>query len=226
VSKEINEGTLVQLRAFLAQGEFAQNQRLPPERELCEQLGASRSELRKALAVLESEGAVWRHVGKGTFIGNGNGDTGEKQSIANIAKRTTPQQVMQARLVLEPQLAKQAALHATAEHMEQLHENCITARKAETWRQYETLDNRFHGLISLATQNIPLIAMYDQLNALRRTVVWGRLRTRHNQPPEDHHSFAEHESILQAIENRDTEAALLAMKTHLRSVNTAHFPEH
>ena len=224
MNKEISEGTLVQLRAFIAQGEFSPNQRLPPERELCEQLGASRSELRKAFAVLESEGSIWRHVGKGTFIGNGNGEHGEMQSIANIAKRTTPQQVMQARLVLEPQLAREAALHATAEHMEQLYDNCTNARKTESWRQYETLDNRFHALISQATQNIPLIAMYDQLNALRRTVVWGRLRTRNDQPPEDHHSFAEHESILQAIDNRDTEAALLAMKTHLRSVSAAHFP--
>ena len=224
MSKEINEGALVQLRAFIAQGEFSLDQRLPPERELCEQLGLARSELRKAFAVLESEGAIWRHVGKGTFVGNGHGEGSDMQSISSIAKRTTPQQVMHARIVLEPQLAREAAMHATAEHMEQLQENCASARKAESWRQYETLDNRFHSLISQATQNTPLIAMYDHLNALRRTVNWGRLRRRHNQPPDDHHSFAEHEAVLQAIGNRDTDAAVQAMKVHLRSVHGALFP--
>ena len=105
MNREINEGALVQLRAYVAQGEFSINQRLPPERELCEQLGLARSELRKAFAVLESEGTIWRHVGKGTFVGSGHGEGSDLQSIASIAKRTTPQQVMHARIVLEPQLA-------------------------------------------------------------------------------------------------------------------------
>jgi DNA-binding FadR family transcriptional regulator len=224
VNKETSEGALVQLRAFIAQGEFALSDRLPPERELCESLGIARSELRKAFAVLEAEGAISRHVGRGTFVGNCHGHGSDFQSIASIAKRTTPQEVMYARLVLEPQLAREAALHATTEHMEQLHESCSRARMAASWRQYETLDNQFHGLIAEAAQNTPLIAMYDQLNALRRTIVWGRLRRRHDTPPADHHSFAEHEAILSTIEQRDTEAALFAMKVHLKSVSRSLFP--
>ncbi|MFK7857209.1 MAG: FadR/GntR family transcriptional regulator [Granulosicoccus sp.] len=224
MNKETSEGALVQLRAYIAQGEFALNDRLPPERELCDQLGIARSELRKAFAVLESEGAIWRHVGRGTFVANGQGHGADFQSIAAIAKRTTPQQVMYARLVLEPQLAREAALHATSEHVEQLTDICDKSRQAVSWRQYETLDNRFHSLITEATQNTPLIAMYDQLNALRRTIVWGRLRRRHNQPPEDHHSFTEHEAILAAIEQRDTDAAQLGMRSHLKSVSASLFP--
>lgn len=224
MNKEIGEGALVQLRAYIAQGEFTLNDRLPPERELCEKLGIARAELRKAFAVLEAEGAIWRHVGRGTFVANGQGHGADFQSIAAIAKRTTPQQVMYARLVLEPQLAREAALCATAEHVEQLRDICAKARIAGTWRQYETLDNRFHSLVTEATQNTPLIAMYDQLNALRRTVVWGMLRQRYDRPPEDHHSFIEHESILVAIEERDTEAAQMGMKAHLSSVRDSLFP--
>ena len=62
-------GALVQLRAYIAQGGFAVDDRLPPERVLCETLGVTRSGLRRAFAVLESEGSVRRHVGRGTFIG-------------------------------------------------------------------------------------------------------------------------------------------------------------
>ena len=221
---ENSEGALIQLRAYIAQGEFEHNDRLPAERELCETLGIARSELRKAFVILESEDAIWRHVGRGTFVGNRNGKGADFLSIACIAKRTTPREVMHARLVLEPMLAREAALQATAEHVEQLHDSCINAREATTWRQYESLDNQFHSLVTEATQNTPLITMYEQLNALRRTVVWGRLHRRTETPTPDHHSYAEHEAILAAIEQRDTDAAQARMKTHLVAVSNDMFP--
>ncbi|TIW47875.1 MAG: GntR family transcriptional regulator, partial [Mesorhizobium sp.] len=60
---------LVQLQAYLAQMDHAGETRLPAERELSESLGVSRGDLRKALAVLEKDGRIWRHVGRGTFVG-------------------------------------------------------------------------------------------------------------------------------------------------------------
>lgn len=224
MKRDNGDGSLVQLRAYIAQGEFSPNDRLPPERILSEELGIARSELRKAFAVLESEGSIWRHVGRGTFVGGGQITGPNFQAMGAIAKRTSPQEVMYARLVLEPQLAREAAQSATADNVEQLQETCKQARLAETWRHYETLDNQFHNLISEATQNTPLIALYEQLNALRRTIVWGHLRRRYVQPPVDHHSFDEHEAILLAVQNRDTEGAENGMRKHLLSVRYALFP--
>lgn len=215
---EIGEGALVQLRAYIAQGQFATNDRLPSERILCDELGVSRAELRKAFAVLEAEGSIWRHVGRGTFVGNATAGSSDHMGIAAIAKRTTPREVMYARLLLEPMLAREAAMHATAAHVEELRKITINSRAAKTWREYESLDNEFHSLIAATTQNTPLIAMYDQLNALRRTVVWGRLRDRPDQPPSDHHSFTEHQAILTAIEDRDAQSAHDGMRSHLQSV--------
>lgn len=222
--KETEQGVLVQLRAYIAQGDFVLDDKLPSERVLCDTLGVTRSELRKAFAVLEAEGTVWRHVGRGTFVGNGLVRSTDPHSISGIAKRTTPQQVVYARFVLEPQLAREAALHATTEHMEHLQDCCDKARLASTWRQYETLDNRFHSIIAEATQNTPLVAMHNQLNALRRAVVWGRLRSHRDKPPINHHSFAEHENILAAIAERDANAALQQMQAHLTSVKASLFP--
>jgi len=217
------DGALVQLRAYIAQGGFALDDRLPPERRLCETLGVTRSELRRAFAVLESEGSVWRHVGRGTFIGAGPAQ-GDETSIAAIAKRTTPREVMHARLLLEPMLCREAAIHATAEHVEALRDTTERSRQARTWREYETLDNLFHRTIAEATQNTPLIGMFDQLNAVRRAVIWGRLRQRSDRPPDDHHSFAEHEAILDAVEERDTAGARDLMRRHLESVGASLFP--
>lgn len=209
-------GALTQLRAYLAQHDLPVNTRLPAERELCENLGVSRNELRKALAVLEDNGELWRHVGKGTFIGSR--PVVEDLSVAGIAARTNPGEVMRARLIFEPLLAGEAALNATSDHIAEMKLCLKLSSEAKTWRQYESNDNRFHRTISEASGNSVLEALFDQLNAIRRTVVWGRLRDNASSPPPNHHSFVEHNNVLEAIENRDFRAARAAMNKHLTSV--------
>ena len=110
---------------------------------------------------------------------------------------------MRARLAIEPELAREAALHATADDIAEM-KLCVSgARGAETWRQYENWDNRLHRAIAAAAHNALLLAIFDTVNAVRRTVVWGRLRDDAPHPPADHHSFAEHAAIVEAIEERD-----------------------
>ncbi len=210
------DGALTQLRAWLAQRDLPPDGRLPPERELCEILGVSRGELRKALAELEKNGELWRHVGKGTFIGARPVE--EFSSVAAIAERSNPFEVTEARLLIEPVLAREAAVNATGSHLEEM-SRCIRAqREATTWRQYESADNRLHRTVAEAAGNTVLTALFDQLNAVRRAVVWGRLREKSDQPPTDHHSFAQHEMIVTAISERDTEGAFQAMHDHLVTV--------
>jgi DNA-binding FadR family transcriptional regulator len=209
------EATLVQLRAWLTRHDFAPGTRLPPERELCEILGVSRGNLRKALARLEGESQLWRHVGKGTFVG---ARRIEVMSLADIDRATNPAEVMRTRILIEPVIAREAALHATSLHVEGLWRCVERTRAAATWRQYETADNELHRRIAEAADNRLLLALFDALNAVRRAVVWGLLRSGDARPPDDHHSFAEHERVIDAIERRDLEGASRAMYQHLRSV--------
>jgi len=210
------QGALTQLRAYLAQRDLPSNSRLPPERELCDILGVSRGELRKALAVMESNGELWRHVGKGTFIGARPAK--EHSDVAAIAALTNPREVMQARLLIEPQIAREAALNATAGDIAELKQCMAASRQAQTWRQYENCDNRLHRAVAEAAHNTVLLALFDTLNAVRRAVVWGRLRDKVDRPPADHHSFAEHERLVRAIEERDMDGASQSMLRHLSHV--------
>jgi DNA-binding FadR family transcriptional regulator len=210
------ESALTQLRAYLAQQAFLPETRLPPERELCDILGVSRGDLRKALAILERQGELWRHVGKGTFLGAR--PTAELFSVADIAAQTNPAEVMRARLAIEPELAREAALHATAGDIETMRLCLLGARRAETWRQYETWDNKLHRAVAEAAHNALLLAVFDAVNAVRRTVVWGRLRDEGPRPPPDHHSFGEHDAIVRAIEERDLGGAASRMRQHLKQV--------
>ena len=211
------DGALTQLRAWLAQRDLPPGGRLPAERELCEMLGVGRAGLRKALSVLENNGEVWRHVGKGTFIGARPVE--EFSSVASIASASNPLEVMQARLLIEPMLAREAASAATGTNLDELR-RCVQAQQeATTWRQYESADNRLHRTVAEASGNTVLIALFDQLNAVRRAVVWGRRRNDTERPPTSHHSFAQHEAIVAAISDRDRDAAHRAMREHLMTVS-------
>ncbi|MDH5557125.1 MAG: GntR family transcriptional regulator, partial [Alphaproteobacteria bacterium] len=92
---------------MLEAGDYPLNSRLPPERDLCEKFGVKRAVLRKSLAKLEADGHIWRHVGKGTFVGSPTSNL--LDDISSIANRTNPSEVMQARLTVEPELARLAA---------------------------------------------------------------------------------------------------------------------
>jgi DNA-binding FadR family transcriptional regulator len=210
------QGALTQLRAWLAQRPRAPGERLPPERQLCETLGVSRSELRKALAHLEAAGEVWRHVGKGTFIGSLPGV--ETADLAAAAARTSPVEVMNARLILEPALAAEAALNATGEDIAELRACLDGARLAESWRHYETWDNRLHRAIAASAGNLVMLTLFDSLNTIRRSVTWGRRRPADSRPPADHHSFVDHEAIFAAVSGRDPAEAAAAMRRHLATV--------
>jgi GntR family transcriptional regulator, uxu operon transcriptional repressor len=211
-----SDAVLIQLRAWLSRRGLAERTRLPPERVLCGELGVSRGELRKALSELEKEGSIWRHVGKGTFIGARPLE--DAMSLSEVEKVTNPAEVIRARLILEPALARDAALHASREDMAELDEILRRARAADTWRHYEAQDNALHRAIARAASNSLTLALFDALNAVRRGVVWGRPRDSSERPPEDHHSHAEHDRIVDAIRTRDPEGAADAMRRHLRTV--------
>ncbi len=110
---------------------------------------------------------------------------------------------MRARLIIEPEIAREAALHATLGDIAAMRQSLTQTREAATWRQYENIDNLLHRQIAQASCNNVLLGLFDVLNAVRRTVVWGRLRSDGSRPPADHHSFAEHERIVAAIADRD-----------------------
>ena len=128
-----NRGIVTQLRAYLAQAELPEDGRLPPERDLAVALGVTRSELRKALGALEAEGQIWRHVGKGTFLGTLPTDS--ISEIAALSKRTKPAELMRARLIIEPEIARAAALTATPMHLSELRLCQTRTQEAATWRQ-------------------------------------------------------------------------------------------
>ena len=90
---------------------------------------------------------------------------------------------MQARMIIEPEIARLAALHATSAQVQAMRQLARKMRDATTWAEYEDLDWRFHNLLAEASANTLLQDIQYLLNGVRRVVVWGYLNTRPIGPP-------------------------------------------
>lgn len=211
---------LMRVQAWLAASDLAEGGRLPPERTLCTTLGLSRAELRKALLVLEASGTLDRQVGRGTFLAKkpDQRKSGSTQStIADLAESTGPHEAMMARMALEPELAKMAALHASPRQLRDLRRLATAMRTAVSWPAYEEMDSEFHDILAEASGNSLLHALHKIMNGVRFVVVWRRLNTPEVAPSAQYHSFDEHDAILTALEERNGNQAYKAMQSHLQS---------
>ncbi|MBB4003874.1 FadR/GntR family transcriptional regulator [Aurantimonas endophytica] len=217
----ITQSLTEEIRQYIATRRFSHNDRLPTERELSREFGVTRGALRKALATLESDGLIWRHVGRGTFIGS--------RSVLNLADVTylgemaSPAQVMAARVAMEPELARLASIYGTRSDLDEIEACNARCRAAPEWRSYEAWDNKLHHAIAKATHNKLLLYLFETLNVVRRSTVWGQVRTT-KLPARDHASFAEHDAICQAIASRDAAGASKRMREHLNSVRERVLP--
>jgi DNA-binding FadR family transcriptional regulator len=218
------EAATTALRTFIHTGGYAPGDRLPAERELINELGMTRTMLRKALETLEREGAIWRHVGKGTFVSGHGGDLGSG-GMAELSRQVTPVRMLRARLCLEPAIAREAAINASEEAIIRMKLAKEKSEEALTWEEYEMHDGTFHRAVAQASDNILLLSLFDQLNQIRRAVAWVTVVRESARPPAGHSSFAEHDAIIAAIESRDPAAAHDAMRTHIGSVSARLFGE-
>jgi DNA-binding FadR family transcriptional regulator len=213
------------LRAFIHEGGFASGGKLPPERQLTEELGMSRATVRKALDALERDGLIWRHVGKGTFVADPGTSKSPNSATVALGRQLTPFRMMRARLAIEPAIAREAAINASGETLAQMRRTIDRAKAATTWKEYETQDDLFHRTVAEASDNLLLMALFDQLNEVRRAVAWGNVSRESAHPSPNHSSFAEHDAIAEAIARRDPHEAYEAMRRHLGSVSRRLFGE-
>ena len=208
------------LRAFLRQQAYGPQDRLEPERVLTLRIGCSRETLRAALDVLEKDGLIWRHVGQGTFVGPRPSHEPIRPSV--LAEMASPADVLNARLLIEPPIAGEAALHASPDEIVILRGHALRSSEARDWQAYEQADDAFHKGIARITGNPLLIAFLDVLSSVRGRARWQRQhdlafrRARKKEYATQQGRM--HLAIVEAIAARDPGAAQQAMFEHLSAI--------
>lgn len=205
-----------QLNKMISDGRFPEQSRLPSERELAKELNATRAILRQALAVMEAEGKIWRHVGQGTFVGYPPVDNNPLMSL--LTHSTNPMEIMETRLVVEPKLAGFAAIRATPAEIAKMHHFIKKSELAKDTSTYELWDGTLHRTIAEAAHNNLLLAIFNAVNATRQDNLWGRLKKSAVTPAKMIEYTRQHLICIEAIESRSVAKAESAMARHLEVV--------
>ncbi|MBB4041733.1 DNA-binding FadR family transcriptional regulator [Microvirga flocculans] len=214
-STDSSNFALGRLRALLDDSAF-DGERLPSERVLATRLGIGRRALRRALEVLEAEGRIWRHQGKGTFLGPRPAQA--QTNLEELTKRTHPLEVMDVRLEIEPALARLAAMRATngdIERLMRLADRTATSYDADG---RELWDSALHRTIAEAAGNSLLLAIFDMVDRIRQDTTWQLLRERARSSERQKIYVEQHRRVIAAIAQREASAAEHAMREHLELV--------
>ncbi len=208
------------LRGYILAAGLREGQRLPPERLLAAELGMSRGSLRQALATAESTGEVWRHVGKGTFIGIARKGKGNDLA-SHLARDSNPIEVIEARATIEPRLAALAALRGTPKAFAELQAivgKGLNARDAAASHRH---GNEFHHAIARMAGNQLMHGLFEAVFEVRDLNSWGKLKTSMSSLDEMRGLWEQHAMITDAILRRDAHDAEALMRQHIDQLQHA-----
>ncbi|MGF7206396.1 DNA-binding GntR family transcriptional regulator [Skermanella aerolata] len=197
----LHEDVVAHLRDKLIDGVLPPGSRVP-EKELCAELGVSRTPLREALKVLASEGYIVLLPNRGARVA--------KMTARNMEELFEVCGGMEA---LAGELACHYATDAEIAGIKALHDRMAEFYEARNLAGYYPLNRAIHEAIVRATHNSVLMNLYENVSARIR-------RARFVVPmPPDHWrlAMAEHEAILNALQRRDAIMLSSILKTHLRN---------
>ena len=200
-----------QLRRAIVEGVYSYRERLPAERELAGHFGASRSTVREALRQLEETNMVVRRIGSGTFV-NYRTLPGEN----NIAELTSPLELIEVRLAVEPHMVRLAVTNATQRDLERLGEALESLEACGNDREaYSRYDAQFHLALAECTRNPLMVWLYRHVNDVRNHAQWSAMKDLilTGDRVEDYNE--QHRGIFEAIKTRDADRAVRIITAHL-----------
>jgi GntR family transcriptional repressor for pyruvate dehydrogenase complex len=195
--------------------------RLPPERELVERLGVSRTTLREGIRALQQQGYLKTSRGRsgGTFIVQRQLRQPTKADIQRIAKEMDPSilDLLDMRAAVEPKAAELAALRATDEAIDNLHWLVERAKRVPQ-SELRQADSTLHIAIAHTAGSDRLLDLVLE-EQMRLHDLLGYLPMAPALRSEHGHSVVQHQRLVDAIAERDPQASYQAMRNHIEATN-------
>jgi GntR family transcriptional repressor for pyruvate dehydrogenase complex len=219
------EGAVEQIAQRIRHGDLGEGDRLPSERQLAEAMRISRPTLREAVKVLAKAGVLEVHPGAtgGIFVASGYVPIELLRQQSDVRLNEVAG-VLEARRLLEPQVARFAARDATEADFERMqltieaHKQLLRSGEAlERQDRFLQLDMQFHVRMAEATGNATVVGLMRSL--LRQLEIGRDLALR--QPPIPEWVVDIHERTLAALRSGDEDAIAAVMDEHLGGMERA-----
>jgi GntR family transcriptional repressor for pyruvate dehydrogenase complex len=197
-----------ELRAQIEQGRLEAGRQLPGHRELAALFSVSVGSVREALSVLIAEGLVETRAGRGTFVA-------VRAAVDAVAPRVTPprerkaiEELIEAREVLELQVAAMAARRASAEQVAELRRHVERLEAAASRPEgFLDADFEFHVVLAEASGNRYLVRAMTEIRSLLKQDMELAAETAIRRFGDLRFSVEEHRRLVEAIAGHDADAA-------------------
>ncbi len=216
---KVHEEVAKQLQDLIARN-LKPGDKLPPERELVEKLGVSRSSVRDAIRKLELMGLVEPRQGTGTVVRDVSDAVVNPLASVITGKRQLVSELLDFRKMVEPPLAARAATNASAKQISAM-EEILRRHEEKVGGGHIAVkeDSEFHYTIATASGNSIVLKVLDIVMDMLRETRSRSLQTVGR--PEK--SLAGHRRIMSAIKRRDASAAEKAMRQHITDIEAIVF---
>jgi GntR family transcriptional regulator, transcriptional repressor for pyruvate dehydrogenase complex len=216
-TSRLYEQIVQQVEESVHKGTLKTGDKLPPEREMAEQFGVSRTAVREAVKALREKGLVEAYPGRGTFIMDASPNT-IRLSLDRMMKTGQGEgsaYLAEVREMMEPEIAAMAAARADGEDVAAMRESVAVMDGAkEDPEAYIEADLDFHLALAEAAANPIILSLIDSIVGLLREQRMGIFQVEGGPERGQYH----HKKILEAVEHRDPAGAREAMKAHMRQV--------
>ncbi len=206
------------LVGHLVRGDWREGDRIPPERELCEMLGVGRSSLREALKALEVMGLIESKLGEGTFVCNRSEFLSRPLlwAITTSSSDIAARELIDARRLIEAELAGCAAEHATPEDLKAIGGYLDEMEASiDQDERYLVADVNFHLAVGAASHNRILANALELIRNLLREWMMQALQV----SGVGREALEQHKEIYIAIAKGNKNAARAAMEKHVDAMS-------
>ena len=210
------------IKKQISDGRLAAGHKLPAERDMAKQFKTSRVSVREAYRSLEEVGLlrIRRGAEGGAFIAQFDHEPVRRSlSLVLGLGKTSHEELTEARVLLEPAIARLAALRARPDHIARLEEVLLQEEeevKSRRPRGTSATAGQFHRAIAACAQNMPLVVLMNALADLTAESVSAldvKVRSRNRRK-----NCEFHRQILDAIRAHDGEAAYGVMLQHVGDI--------
>ncbi|HBC28058.1 MAG TPA: FadR family transcriptional regulator [Ruminococcaceae bacterium] len=201
------------LREMIAEKGMKPGDRMPSEGELVEMFGVGRSTVREAVKLLLADNVVEIHRGRGTYLTEAPGVKKDPLGLGFSNQNKLLQNLLESRLLIEPQIARLAALRATGENLSRLSRAIgeMDAAEKQKAKDFPSRDVEFHTAVAECTQNDVL---YRILPLICDSIREGYLETM-NVPGSNRKAIESHIRIFEAIRSGNPDDAMKQMRLHI-----------